>query len=137
MIFAIRREEILALWPEIGPHIERTLSIDVNPPTLDEVLAGIARGSSCCLVDATEDGRKIRAVAVFYINQRREVIGEYMAGDDVGEWVGDMYEAVNEFARRNGCKVIRSWARKGWARIAKKYGYADQGISMFAKVLDD
>lgn len=137
MIYAIRPEDILAHWPEIGPYIESALAVDVNPPSIDQVLGKIGRGDACCLVYVPDDQNAIRAVAVFYVNSRREVIGEYMAGDDVDDWIGAMYDAVNDFAKANGCKVIRTWARRGWARIAEKYGYVEQDVRMFTKRLDE
>lgn len=137
MIFTIRPYDVEYHWPILAPLIARVLPLDPNPPSLDEVKERLGAGKLCCVVVFDETEQKVVALATMFINDRQEVVGEHLAGAEVEAWVAELSAAIDDFARLNGCKVIRSFARKGWTPIARKFGYVDAGVTLFTKRLDD
>lgn len=56
--------------------------------------------------------------------------GEIGAGD---EWLGPMFAALKDWARKTGCKYVTGGGRRGWIR---KLGLKDAGPVLYIEVED-
>lgn len=94
--------------------------------SLNDILDGISAGHFQSF--AVGDSWAVTQILDF---PRRRVLEIFMA---VG-WLGDMFELeerVEQFARQEGCTLIRAYGRKGWNRFAKSRGW-DNSHTVFTK----
>ena len=55
--------------------------------------------------------------------QLRALIMHFTGGKELPLWKDDMLKALQEFARNNGCDIIESYGRGGWAKVFKNDGF--------------
>jgi len=60
----------------------------------------------------------------------------YLWGKKYNDWVKEILQIVEKWAKNNGCENIELWGRKGWSKIIQKLGYNEDKI-MFTKLLKD
>jgi hypothetical protein len=132
MITAVPREHISNVWLSISPDmdkaIKRTHGRFHNVDILTSLLEGVAS-----LWLALHD-KEIIGSLVFVITEYPSGMKcgriDYIAGKNREEWFDDMWNAIVDYARDQGCTSMEMVARPGTAAYVDKWGGKRMGILM-------
>ena len=65
---------------------------------------------------------------------RKKVLNVFIGGGTLKQ-MRDMYDALTDWAKAQGCDSITCTGRKGWERIGREYGWTPVSVTL-AKELD-
>lgn len=60
--------------------------------------------------------------------QIKTLIMHFTGGKQLPKWKNEMLEVLQSFAKVNGCDIIESYGRPGWAKVFKNDGYKQKFI---------
>ncbi len=110
------------VWPTVGPWIEHVVdrfAYFTVDDIVKEIFAGKARLWVAC------EGSQIvsSAITVTHLTKRgRHCEVLLMAGGTRKQWL-PLLDDIEEWARRDGCKLMRNECRPGMAKLLKGKGY--------------
>lgn len=123
--------DTMLAWPLVSPWLERALDKTSSLMTVGDLLRGVRSGAirlwlvhrSDRLVGAfaTEIGRFSNGAAVNVLA---------LGGIEMPDWIESFDEAVETYARENGCCLIVEMGRPGWKRVLSKLGWVDGPVVM-------
>jgi hypothetical protein len=106
-------------WGEFEPLIrlplERTGAIENYQP--EDILDRIEQGFFQCWA-VSDGGQLIAALVTQILNYpRRKVLDVYLVGGkDMNKWADNVWLALKEYGRQNGCTAARGFGREGWVK---------------------
>lgn len=137
---------IADVWPTVWPILKT--AVDVAPEDVrfkeDELLKLLINREMQLWVIADVSHHKIVASAVTsiidvdqYLPGAKALEIPFVAGSDMGGWVGALERLLSMYGYSNGAKYLFGYGRKGWERMAefKNIGYTASGIRVMAKVI--
>lgn len=141
IITAVPKEHISNIWQVVSPAldkaIERTHGRFHNVDILTSLIEGTA---SLWLAIKQNDGTdtegsgEIIGSLVFVIAEYPSMMKcgriDYIAGKDRDEWFDEMWTAVRNYAKAEGCASLEMVARPGTAAYVDKWGGKRVGILM-------
>jgi hypothetical protein len=130
-VAAVNAAHIVMLWPEVRPFIEDALRRDGSDRYLpDDVLLLLIEGKAALWI--AWRGREIDAAIITQILQyprckdcRIWLIG----GRNLRGWAYKARDAIEQFARFNGCRYVSGGLRRGWLRIGGS-GWQEAGVNI-------
>ncbi len=131
MIMRAALENIMPLWPQVAPLLERPLAVSVTHE-LEDVRRMIMSGHAHLWVQWT-DHVEAAVVSEFISYPRGLFLNAWLAGSIDGEMdrLG-FVEALREWARLNGCVRLRATGRAGWLKVVP--GSLIEGLVMSTPV---
>lgn len=66
--------------------------------------------------------------------QHKVLLVPILAGDDMDEWLPDIVETLEHFAKHMGCKYIEERGRPGWGKVLDKYGFKKAFVTLRKEV---
>jgi hypothetical protein len=112
------------LWPRIFPHLSKASEYTFGRYEPEDILDIVAGGEAHLWV--VFDGADIVGITItrFWQYPRKRCLDMlFIGGDDGFSWKDPMLETLQRWARDNGCDVIESSGRPGFARAFKDDGY--------------
>ena len=113
----IDQKDIAAIWPHaeglLAKAFKRT-DLESIDQTRDDVLNGRA------LLWITWNGRIEAALVTKIIKPHTTKICMLIACGGVGDWP-ILIETIKQYARNEGCAVVRLYGRRGWQRVLKDF----------------
>jgi hypothetical protein len=112
------------LWPRIFPHLSKASDYTFGRYEPEDILEFVVSGEAHLWV--VFDGEDIIGITVtrFWEYPRKKCLDMVFIGGDEGfSWKDPMLEILQRWARDNGCEVIESSGRPGFARAFKDDGY--------------
>ncbi len=122
------------IWPQVERFIHSAFKEGIGDETLEGALAMLARGEAQLWVAHNGAGIKAAALTRMAVvaNGKRICFCLTCGGEGIEEWKGCLQD-IEEYARRQGCDVVRLSGRAGW-KIYKKQGYKEPFV-VLEKVL--
>ena len=121
---AIQAEHLELAWRDVGPMLARAVR---HTPDKPDVLARLRAGSAQ-LWAIVEHGRPIAAIVTeITVVPDRWCRLWLVAGARVAAWVHALLDRVEAWARACGCIGLWASGREGWARLARRMGWAREG----------
>lgn len=133
----IPREQILSVWEDIGPLLnrpsERTLGLRTANEILDDALDGQVM---LWVVHPVGSSQIVMAMETKEIVTSEGPICELVSlgGDGLPEWFDTILEQLEALAKGHGMTRIRPIGRPGWGRLMIPKGYRTIGV-ILEKVL--
>lgn len=123
MICGIPSDKVEELWDVVSPLIESAMSRDAYPT--NDILSKLLSSDMQLWMCGTDKGSDL-SICITEIAE--SPIGNicrvrYIAGSQVREWLGELSDTIEPWAKANGCVMIETYGRKGWERYSKEYGY--------------
>ena len=119
-LYCVAPELLDQVWPRIAPFIKKSV-LRGTYVDYSETERRVFLGNHQLWVVA--DGNEFLAAGITslehangYLNCRIIALG----GKQMKRWF-HLFPAIEQFARDEGCKVIRVMGRKGWTRLLKDY----------------
>lgn len=112
-----------AAWPQVGRWFEDIAEASVGLWTADALRERVRDGRMQLWVPFGGDGP--RGVVLTYVEDDAFGTVTVMAcsGEGTPDWGGPNVHVIEEWARRRGSKRMVLYARRGWVRRMKEYGY--------------
>lgn len=123
--------EAVHVWAEASKHIRRALDRVETGYSEEDVLTAIQmRDMQLWLVP----GYAAAVTQIQVFPQFKVLVLLYLGGHDMGVWLEDLMDAIEEYGRQMGCKYGEEYGRKGWERIGKRRG-AEVTFTVMRKAL--
>lgn len=117
-------EHVQALWPLTLKYLNRAAEYTFGRYEAEDILEFIMTGDAHLWVAFGGDELKGITVTRFWEYPRKKCLDMvFIAGDEGFSWKDDMLKMLQHWAYDNGCEVIESSGRPGFARAFKDDGY--------------
>lgn len=102
-------------WPRVAPLVRQALDRgEGSYAEADVALYCISGASQLWLVENDSEVTAICITQIANLPRKRKCFLRYLAGSM--EAIKPHISAIEDYARREGCKTLECYARKGWAR---------------------
>ncbi len=121
-IGGVPAEMVVQVWDKVAPILARV----VKPETgyaVDDVLTELQFARMQLWV--IDDFKAVIVTTILQLPLRKTLWIQFVAGDDLDDWMDDWIVVQEGFARYNGCSVIECSGRSGWTKkLCNRYpGY--------------
>jgi hypothetical protein len=123
----LRREDVMAAWPDVEPLIRRAVKLWGREDTLD-VAGALLKGEYQCFL-AVKDGKPIAVAITQLARTRNGMVADipYVAGEHLTEWI-KFTQDVFSWCKAQGCVLVEGIGRPGWERVLP--GFDRTGITL-------
>lgn len=113
------------VWPVVGPMLQKAIDYSRGTTTLEDCVRRVAaKEAQLWLVIDTDQGNKVMAAGVTSLQKFPTGVLicniELFGGEHMHEWF-EQKEEFEKWAKEEGCREVRLFARKGWAKHLKDY----------------
>lgn len=121
---SISTADVLKVWQQVEPHVERALEHAFDDMTPTQVL-GMLLTEKLSLVLVTKGDVVIASMTFEICEFAAGKVCHIMTvgGDDLETWVEEFVEIWKAIGRETGCSHLSIKGRKGWERYARKHGF--------------
>jgi len=101
----------------------------------DELIDGDAQ-----LWGIFDDERELVAAFTTRVCQYRNARAlsiDWIGGSQMNKWLPDGMEKMKDFAKFNGCNLLKGQGRSGWTKVLKNYGWEHDYIAMKMELTDE
>lgn len=120
MIAGVLSKDVESIWPFVEPLVQRVIDRFDMGYQSEHILEKLkARDQQLWLCGS-------KGIATTEITRTAEfgVLGvPIVAGDDMNEWLDDLFNVLRNFAKQHDCKFLEGYGREGWVRQLKPYGF--------------
>ncbi|HTO43131.1 MAG TPA: hypothetical protein VML56_03570 [Burkholderiales bacterium] len=127
MNLIVAPEALADTWPKVERWLAAAVDRNQGDENLLDVLLAIARGHYLLW---HEDGKWAAVVQIVKFPRQTVATVLYCGGSDL-EAMKAAFEYGRQWAREHGIDVVRTYGRKGWARVI---GLEQQGVILQAGV---
>lgn len=131
-IGGVPADKIMSVWSKAEPLLRRV----VKPNTgysLDDVLLKLQLAHWQLWVIG--DFQAVAVTEIMCRPQHSVLWSQFIAGDNVDEWLDDWERVQAEFARSQGCAAIEFSGRPGWKKFQDKYRKYKPVLTTYRKEL--
>ena len=126
-----------ALWSDVEDQLKRAVIRSNGRWTMEVLFQVISSGQQHLWLAFNED-KEIEGVGttefIDYPNKRMLAI-QFLGGDNFNDWVWDMLEKFNGFAKDSGCDGIEATARQGFWKWLKQDDF-EQSYVVYEKRIE-
>jgi len=132
LITAVPKEHIANVWQAISPSLDKAINRTHGRFHNVDILTSLMEGTASlwlALQDKEIIGSLVFVIAEYPSGMKCGRI-DYIAGRDRDEWFDQMWNAVRDYAKKEGCSAMEMVARPGTAAYVDKWGGKRVGILM-------
>jgi len=114
-------EAVAKLWPLAAPMLVRAIAYTHGGTSLEAELNALTAARKQLWMVVGEEGASLKPVAAGISSLQKNEDGsktaniELFGGEDMKAWL-KLRREFESWALSEGCRDVRLWARKGWAR---------------------
>ena len=117
-------QEVLKLWPQIEPDIEKALAHSILELTAFHICKQAISGHIHIWLTIDADNKIVCTTTTRFLNypNDKKALQIITCTAKDRKWIEffEQHKSVEDFARQSGCSCIQVWGRKGWQRQLKK-----------------
>ncbi|NUY33299.1 hypothetical protein F0160_22705 [Paraburkholderia sp. JPY303] len=125
MLYGIQRTEIDAVWGEVRPWIEASCRRNRGKYDAEDIKAGLLSGEDQLWIWKSPTAFAVGITRLANYPKQRVCTIRIVTGTNAAEWQRPAMEAIEEWARSNGCNAMELCARAGWSRRMRAQGYEE------------
>ena len=120
------------VWPKIEEFMKGAADYTYGRFEVDDIKNGVlqSEGNQQLWVAYEDEDNVYGAVVteVWQYPKMRTLIMHFTGGRELPKWKDDMLKLLQQFAADQGCDVIESYGRGGWAKVFQSDGYKKRFI---------
>jgi len=130
-------EQLVQVWEEVMPMIERALQYTGGRFTMQNVLADLLTGNQTLWI-AIEDQEIIgcTTISITQYPGLKALVYEHLGGENVTRWLDEGHRVCSHYAKHLGCTVLECQGRSGWKPFLEKLGYRQYAVRYECKIED-
>jgi len=118
MICHIPKKDIDFVWKDCKPFLEKALDDTYN---IDDVYTNLQKDLFQLWI-SWQGGVECAVVTEMAQYPQKKILRYFLAGGkNLGQWLTEIQERIEKFAKRNGCDAVEVAGRKGWIKKLKGY----------------
>ena len=141
MTYAINRirsaQAALDVWP-LRARARISRALEKTPTLLSplDIETGIRWGRYSLWEISDEDGADVCSFVTEVVSGENgsAVNVLVLGGEGMPDWIGELTDALVEYAHSRGCDMILETGRSGWGRVLRRHGWSDGPATMMMKV---
>lgn len=126
------------VWDDVVRFLGPSVDTTTGKFSIDSVRTGVLSGD-LVLWAVFRAG----APAAFYTTRltvypgRKALSVDWVGGSGVFSWIDPVLDAIEEQARRNGCKHLEGYGRKAWGRLLQRRGWKPEYVAYRMELGDE
>jgi len=120
------------VWPKIEEFMKGAADYTYGRFDVDDIKNGVLQSEGkqqlWVAYENEEDVYGAVVTEVWQYPKMRTLIMHFTGGRELPKWKDDMLELLQRFAGDQGCDVIESYGRGGWAKVFQNDGYKKRFI---------
>lgn len=116
-----------AVWPLISDYMKGAADYTYGRFTVDDIKNGLHTSPQQLWI--AYEGEQVYGAVVTEIvtyPQIKALVMHFTGGKDLPKWKAQMLELLQSFGKDNGCDIIESYGRAGWAKVFKDDGFVSR-----------
>lgn len=108
--------DVMKVWPAVEGHLKRVVTRE-SGHTLQSVLTALQMAHMQMWIIGDFQG-----VVVTEMQNRpaeRVLFTQFLVGHNMKEWIDDLHDLLEAYARHNGCGALEFNGRKGWNKLGE------------------
>ena len=133
----IPKENINTVYPMVKEELEDILRKAENGYYAEDILKYLNENEMQLWVIWDNENQEKKGFVITEIIERPRLkfcSVFIMTGTNRRRWQYEVMKNLIDFAKQNGCKKGISYARKGWTKIFKQYGFKDTHVALEIKL---
>lgn len=122
-LYGVLSHAIGTVWEEIKPLLIKTLEYADGKYNLDDIYTAIKSRDMQLWVVYDNKGILSFCVTQIIIYPRKKVLSmPFVGGVEMLRWL-HLTDIIKDFAREKGCDFAEGYARDGWIKVLKPFGF--------------
>jgi hypothetical protein len=121
-LYGVPSTDIDVVWGEVVPYLEKTLARADGKFSIDDIYSAIEKRDMQLWVIFDKYLISFIITQIIFYPQYKILTIPYVGGVKMPKWV-HFYEQIAAFGKANGCKFAEGYARDGWLKVLKRYGF--------------
>jgi hypothetical protein len=122
-LYGVLSHAIDSIWQQVIPYLSKALDYADDKYTLEDIYKFLKEREMqlwLMYVNGVMHGCCITQIIIFPHHKRLAI--PFVSGIQMYKWL-HLFDVIVEFAKTNGCTSIEGYARPGWEKVLKKYGF--------------
>lgn len=129
-IYYVAPENVGAVWHRIAEFVARVCKRSGDRRTPAGTLHHLASNyATLFIVEDQGDIIGFCAVKQVQYDGTKLLQVELLSGDRFDEWIDQMHDVIEHFAKENGCSGMELIGRKGWIRKLSRFGWGEAFVT--------
>lgn len=131
-ILYVSPENVGAAWPLFKEYAERVLPLTRKRRCATRFLLDLIQNKEILFIVMDDVGKIIgfASSAMVEYDEVKLLQVRMLAGDFFSEWIDEMHETLEKFARENDCNGLELIGRRGWVRKLERFGWREAFITV-------
>lgn len=131
-IFYVSPDNVGAVWPMFKEYAERVLPLTRKRRCATQFLLDLMKNFEMLWVVMNDDGKIVGfcTSAITKYDSVKLLQVRMLGGDFFSEWIDDMHERLETFAKDNGCDGLELIGRRGWVRKLERFGWREAFVTV-------
>jgi hypothetical protein len=114
--------DIDVVWEGVVPYLEKTLTHADGKFLVSDIYDAIKERDMQLWVVFDKYLLCFVITQIIYFPQGKRLAIPFVGGTQINKWI-HLYPQLIEFGRANGCTHAEGYAREGWLKVLKKFGF--------------
>lgn len=126
-ITVVEANDVDKVWKRIEDYAQGAADYTYGRFTKGDIRSGLKNKPQTLWI-AHEGEEVFGFVVTEFANypQKKALVMHFTGGVKLELWKDDMLELLQQYARMNGCDMIESFGRQGWAKVFKEDGFVSR-----------
>lgn len=121
MLYGIEAHDIDRVWPAVAHDIEESAKTSRGKFVAEDIYNEL-KGKTCQLwVWESATARGVFITQIHNYKRNRVCWIRIATGHNYQEWIAEVMQTIEAWAKENGCEAMELLARPGWTKILKDY----------------
>jgi len=124
-VYLVPHDLYAAVEPDVRGLLAPVVARSGGRETMDAVWESIEAGHHQLWMIFNEsgglDGAMVSHIKAY--TQKRMLVINWLAGDNMADWIDEVLDALEQFAKLNECGGLELVGRHGWMRFLKGHGW--------------
>jgi hypothetical protein len=131
-VSTVPKEAVKHVWSDVEELLKKSVA-DTSRGKIDliDILNGILTDVYVLWVVLDDEDKMIAAITtrIATYPRRKSMVLDFVGGSKLNEWKDLVINTISEFAKKNDCRHLEGFGRKGWIRALRGNGFYPEYIA--------